>query len=91
MSEILAAGNVRKMKTELAEPVQYLLPLGDTDLPVNPNKRSTSVSTILTTPGTFRAVKRAIVSRTSGSTVTLPGITCVSISVPSFYNMRFSL
>ena len=36
MSEILAAGNVRKMKTELAEQVQYALPLGDTDLPMNP-------------------------------------------------------
>ena len=35
MSEILAAGNGRKMITELADPVQYHLPLGDSDLPMN--------------------------------------------------------
>ena len=35
MSEVLAAGNGRKMKTELADPVQYRLPLGESDLPMN--------------------------------------------------------
>ena len=35
MSEILAAGNGRKMITELADPVQYHLPLGDSDVPMN--------------------------------------------------------
>lgn len=35
MSEILAAGAVRKMKTQLAEQVQYTLPLGDSELPMN--------------------------------------------------------
>jgi Protein of unknown function (DUF2797) len=35
VSEVLASGNVRKMKTELAEQVQYRLPLGETELPMN--------------------------------------------------------
>ncbi len=35
MSEVLAAGKLRKMKTELAAPVQYRLPLGDAELPMN--------------------------------------------------------
>ncbi len=36
MSEILAAGNGRKMRTALADQVQYHLPLGETELPMNP-------------------------------------------------------
>lgn len=35
MADILAAGAVRKMKTSLGEQVDYSLPLGDTDLPMN--------------------------------------------------------
>lgn len=35
MPEVLATGKLRKMKTELAEQVQYQLPLGETDLPMN--------------------------------------------------------
>ena len=35
MASELAAGAVRKMKTELGEQVSYALPLGDTDLPMN--------------------------------------------------------
>ena len=35
MTDVLAAGKLRKMKTELAEPVQYRLPLGESDLPMN--------------------------------------------------------
>ena len=35
MTELLAAGALRKMKTELGETVQYRLPLGETQLPVN--------------------------------------------------------
>ena len=35
MTELLAAGKLRKMKTELAEQVQYHLPLGETELPMN--------------------------------------------------------
>lgn len=35
MSDILAAGAVRKMKTQLAEQVRYTLPLGDDELPMN--------------------------------------------------------
>ena len=35
MTEELAKGKLRKMKTELAEQVQYRLPLGDTELPMN--------------------------------------------------------
>ena len=36
MADVLAAGAVRKMKTELGEQVSYVLPLGDSDLPMNP-------------------------------------------------------
>ncbi len=35
MSELLASGAARKMKTELRAPVSYSLPLGDTDIPLN--------------------------------------------------------
>lgn len=35
MSEVLAAGPVRKMKTALEDTVRYELPMGDIDLPVN--------------------------------------------------------
>jgi len=35
VTEVLASGAVRKMKTELADSVQYRLPLGDHELPVN--------------------------------------------------------
>ena len=35
MADLLAAGAVRKMKTELGEQVAYALPLGDSDLPMN--------------------------------------------------------
>ena len=35
MADLLAAGAVRKMKTELAEQVGYALPLGDAELPMN--------------------------------------------------------
>ena len=36
MAELLAAGNVRKMKTDLVAPVSYALPLGDQQLDINP-------------------------------------------------------
>lgn len=36
MADVLAAGAVRKMKTELGEKVSYRLPLGDSELPMNP-------------------------------------------------------
>ncbi|MBL7972821.1 MAG: DUF2797 domain-containing protein [Prolixibacteraceae bacterium] len=32
---MIASGNIIKMRSELAEPVQYFLPLGETELPVN--------------------------------------------------------
>ena len=35
MAGELAAGNVRKMKTRLEQPVQYALPLGDEEIPLN--------------------------------------------------------
>ncbi len=35
MSELLASGMLRKMKTELGEQVQYRLPLGDSEVPMN--------------------------------------------------------
>ena len=35
MAEVLAAGAVRKMKTELAEPVNYHMILGDAEVPLN--------------------------------------------------------
>ena len=35
MTELLAAGAVRKMKTQLAEPVEYRLVLGEQELPLN--------------------------------------------------------
>ncbi len=35
MSELIASGSVRKMKTELTAPVSYQLPLGDTLVPMN--------------------------------------------------------
>lgn len=35
MAELLAAGAVRKMKTRLEQPVQYLLVLGDHEVPLN--------------------------------------------------------
>ncbi len=35
MTDMLAAGGLRKMKTELGDTVQYALPLGDTLLPMN--------------------------------------------------------
>ena len=35
MTELLAAGAVRKMKTQLAEPVAYRLVLGEQELPLN--------------------------------------------------------
>lgn len=35
MSRILASGGVRKMRTELADTVQYRLPLGDAETPLN--------------------------------------------------------
>ena len=35
MAELLAAGAVRKMKTRLEQPVQYLLMLGDHEVPLN--------------------------------------------------------
>jgi hypothetical protein len=34
--EILGAGNARKMKTSLQEPVAYSMPLGDTEIAMNP-------------------------------------------------------
>ena len=36
MPEQLAAGNVRKMKTHLAQPVQYTMLLGEQETPLNP-------------------------------------------------------
>lgn len=36
MATELGTGAVRKMKTQLADQVQYQLPLGDQDLPINP-------------------------------------------------------
>jgi len=36
VAELLAAGNVRKMKTDLVAPVSYALPLGDQQLDINP-------------------------------------------------------
>jgi uncharacterized protein DUF2797 len=36
VTDTIAAGKLRKMKTELGEQVQYQLPLGETDLPMNP-------------------------------------------------------
>ena len=36
MPEVLAAGNVRKMKTRLEQPVQYTVPLDEHELPLNP-------------------------------------------------------
>jgi Protein of unknown function (DUF2797) len=36
LADVLAAGAVRKMKTELGEQVTYRLPLGDSELPMNP-------------------------------------------------------
>lgn len=35
MAETLASGPLRKMKTELTSPVQYRLPLGETEVPMN--------------------------------------------------------
>ena len=35
MTEVLASGPVRKMKTELADPVQYTMLLGDSEIPLN--------------------------------------------------------
>lgn len=35
MTEVLASGPVRKMKTELADPVQYTMLLGDNEIPLN--------------------------------------------------------
>ena len=35
MAELIAAGAVRKMKTSLEEPVQYSLPLGQQEVPLN--------------------------------------------------------
>ncbi len=35
MPEVLAAGNVRKMRTRLAQPVQYTMLLGEQDVPLN--------------------------------------------------------
>ena len=35
MSELLAAGTVRKMVTRLEQPVAYAMPLGDTEVPLN--------------------------------------------------------
>lgn len=35
MTEVLASGPVRKMKTELADPVQYTMLLGDIEIPLN--------------------------------------------------------
>ncbi|HSG60218.1 MAG TPA: DUF2797 domain-containing protein [Pseudomonadales bacterium] len=36
MSEIIARGAIAKMRTELTTPVQYRLPIGDTDVAMNP-------------------------------------------------------
>lgn len=36
MTEVLATGPVRKMKTELADPVQYTMLLGEEEVPLNP-------------------------------------------------------
>ena len=35
MTEVLASGAVRKMKTELGDPVQYTMLLGDNEIPLN--------------------------------------------------------
>jgi hypothetical protein len=35
LTEVLASGPVRKMKTELADPVQYTMLLGDIEIPLN--------------------------------------------------------
>ncbi|MEE4143377.1 MAG: DUF2797 domain-containing protein [Halieaceae bacterium] len=35
MTEVLGSGPVRKMKTELADPVQYTMLLGDSEIPLN--------------------------------------------------------
>lgn len=35
MAELLASGQLRKMKTELGSPVQYRLPLGESEVPMN--------------------------------------------------------
>ena len=35
MTEVLASGAVRKMKTELGDPVQYTMLLGDKEIPLN--------------------------------------------------------
>ena len=35
MAQILATGNARKMKTELADPVQYTMLLGDSQVALN--------------------------------------------------------
>tara|TARA_R110002110_G_scaffold406421_1_gene626318 strand:- start:132760 stop:133593 length:834 start_codon:yes stop_codon:yes gene_type:complete len=35
MPEVLASGNVRKMRTELADPVQYTMLLGESEVPLN--------------------------------------------------------
>jgi hypothetical protein len=35
LTEVLASGPVRKMKTELADPVQYTMLLGDNEIPLN--------------------------------------------------------
>jgi hypothetical protein len=35
LTEVLASGPVRKMKTELADPVQYFMVLGDNEVPLN--------------------------------------------------------
>ncbi len=35
MAELIASGAVRKMKTQLADPVSYTMLLGDSEIPVN--------------------------------------------------------